>query len=135
VKSMDFGNCKTQEPPATSTKGDSKVAILSHRITIDARQDQVFEALSTLEGLKKWYTPIIDGTAGKNHEAVFRFADEKPFRWKFVEVKPNSLVRWECVEGPGAAAGTRVTFRVSWGILMGHLKKYAEAGHTEPAFR
>jgi hypothetical protein len=112
---------------------------------------------------KSWYTPKIEGTADKTQEAVFSFTDEKPFRWKFIEVKPNALVRWKCTEGPGAAAGTSVTFRLSskganqtvvecdhegwpdghsafktcntfWGILMGHLKKYIETGQAEPAF-
>lgn len=139
------------------------MATLSHRITIQAPQDQVFQSLATIEGLKRWYTPTIDGTVGKNSEAVFSFADEEPFRWKFIEEKPSSLIRWECVEGPGAATGTTVTFRLSskgknqtvvecdhegwpeghaafktcntlWGILMGQLKKYAETGQAQPAF-
>jgi uncharacterized protein YndB with AHSA1/START domain len=139
------------------------MATISQRIRIHAPQAEVFRALSTLEGLKSWYTPKVDGTVGKDHEAVFSFADEKPFHWKFVEVKPNSLIRWKCTEGPGASTGTTVTFRVSskgdnetvvecdhedwpeadsafkscntrWGILIGHLKKYAETGKAEPAF-
>jgi uncharacterized protein YndB with AHSA1/START domain len=133
---------------------------ISHRITIHAPQDQVFRALSTVEGLKSWFTPKIEGKVGKNQEAVFSFADEQPFAWKFIEVEPNSLVRWKCTEGPGAATGTSVTFRVSskgvnqtvvecdhegwpeahsafktcntfWGILLGQLKKYAETGQAE----
>lgn len=89
------------------------MATIPHRITIHVPQDQVFRALSTVEGLKSWYTPKIEGAVGKNQKAVFRFTDEKPFHRKFIEVKPNSLVRWECLEGPGEATGTTVTFRVS----------------------
>lgn len=140
------------------------MATISHKVTIHATPDEVFQALSTGEGLKSWFTPKIEGTVGKNQEAVFSFTGEELFHWKFIEVKPNSLVRWECTEGPGAAAGTTVTFRISnkgdnttvlecdhenwpegdsafkscntrWGILMGHLKKYAETGQAEPAFR
>ena len=136
------------------------MATLAHKVTIHTPQDQVFKALSTIEGLKSWFTPKIEGKVGKSHEAVFSFADEKPFHWKFIEVEPNSLVRWKCTEGPGAAAGTSVTFRVSnkggnqtvvecdhedwpegdrafktcntfWGILLGQLKKYAETGQAE----
>jgi hypothetical protein len=85
---------------------------------------------------------------------------KEPFRWKFVEIKPN-LVRGECLEGPGTASGTTVTFRLSdtgdgrtvvecdrsrglagearafhicntfWGMLMDHLREYAET--TKPA--
>ena len=87
----------------------------------------------------------------------------EPFRWRFAKLSPNTRVRWECVEGPGAAAGTTVTFRLTetpegqtlvecdreglagsheafttcntlWGILMGHLKNYAETAKPAPAF-
>jgi len=43
---------------------------------------------------------------------------------------------------PGAASGSTVTFRLSattcntlWGILMGHLKAYAETSTRFPALR
>ena len=140
------------------------MSTISHRITVHGQPAQIFHALSTVEGLKSWYTPTVEGTTAKNGEAVFSFADEKPFHWKFIEVVPNSLVRWKCTEGPGAAAGTTVTFRLSskgdnqtvvecdhegwpeghaalkacntlWGVLLGHLKKYVETGQAEPAFR
>ena len=92
---------------------------------------------------------------------MFSFAGEEPFRWKLIELKPNSLVRWECIQGPGEAAGTTVTYRLvskgtnqtvvecdhenwpeghsafktcntRWGVVMGHLKKYAETGQADP---
>jgi uncharacterized protein YndB with AHSA1/START domain len=139
------------------------MATLSHKVTVNAPQERLFQALSTVEGLRGWYTPKIEGAVDKDHEAVFRFTDEEPFRWKFIEIKPNSLVRWKCIAGPGEAVGTTVTFGVSgkgayqsvvecdhegwpdgngalktcntlWGMLMGHLKKYAETGHADPVF-
>ncbi len=139
------------------------MATLSHKIHINAPQDRVYKALSTSEGLKSWYTPHLEGEVRQGGTAVFRFTDKEPFRWKFVEISPNSRVRWECVEGPGAARGTAVTFRLSdkgdgrtvvecdhdgwpdsheaftlcntlWGILMGHLKNYAETTEPAPAF-
>lgn len=136
---------------------------ISHRITIKASPDKVFKALSTLEGLRSWYTPHVEGSAGHGKEAAFKFTGREPFRWRFIELVPNSRVRWECVEGPGSASGTTVTFRLSdkgngrttlecdheewpdeheslptcntfWGILMGHLRDYAENAKGVPAF-
>ena len=120
------------------------------------------KALSTAEGLKGWYTPNLEGQLAEGKEAVFRFTDEPSFRWRFAKISPD-LVRWECVEGPGAARGTSVTFRPTdvlegtvvdvdhenwpeahdklktcntlWGILMGHLRAYVESGKPGPAFR
>jgi uncharacterized protein YndB with AHSA1/START domain len=139
------------------------MAKISHKITIQASPDRVFKALSTAEGLKGWYTPQLEGRVGEGKEAVFTFTDQVRFRWRFAELTSDSRVRWECVEGPGAAAGSTVTFRLFdkgdgrtslefdhdgwpesdpdmttcntlWGILMGHLKNYAETAKAAPAF-
>jgi hypothetical protein len=100
----------------------------------------------------------------KGNEVTFRFAGREPFRWKITELSPTSGVRWDCIEGPGAAAGTTATFRLFdsadgrkivecdhedwsdsddafatcntfWGILMGHLRDYVETGTPFPTFR
>lgn len=140
------------------------MAKISHKIHIKAPQDRTFEALSTAEGIKSWYTPNLDGDVGKDQEAVFRFSGREPFRWRFTELSPHSRIRWECIEGPGAAAGTTVTYHLFdagdgstvvechhegwsesdkafttcntlWGILMGHLRDYVETAKPVPAFR
>jgi uncharacterized protein YndB with AHSA1/START domain len=139
------------------------MAKISHKITVQAAPDRVFKALSTEEGLTGWYTPRLEGGVGEGRDAVFKFTGQDPFRWRFVELTPDSRVRWECVEGPGAASGTTVTFRLFdkgdgrtsvefdhdgwpeshpsfitcntfWGILMGHLKNYVETAKAIPAF-
>ena len=140
------------------------MAKISHKITVQAAPDRVFQVLSTAEGLKGWYTPQLEGRVGEGKEVVLKFTGQEPFRWRLTESTPNSRVRWECVEGPGTAAGTTVTFRLVdkgdgrtsveldhdgwpeshpafttcntfWGILMGHLKDYAETAKATPAFR
>jgi uncharacterized protein YndB with AHSA1/START domain len=138
------------------------MATVSHKIRINAPRDRVFEALSTAEGLRGWYTPDVEGNVVVGQEAVLRFTGREPFRWRFSEIVPAARVRWECVEGPGAAAGTTVTYRLSdaregtvvecdhegwpeghaalttcntlWGILMGHLRRYAETAKVAPTF-
>jgi uncharacterized protein YndB with AHSA1/START domain len=139
------------------------MATISHKIQIDAPADRVFTALSTEDGLKGWYTSHIEGDVSEGKEATFRFTGRRPFRWRFAQITPTSHVRWECVEGPGAAAGTTVTYRLTdtgdgtiiecdhegwpegheafttcntlWGILMGQLKQYAETSTPAPAFQ
>lgn len=139
------------------------MATTSHKIRIKAPRDRIFQAIATAEGLKGWYTPHVEGEVGEGQVAVFRFTGREPFHWRFAELTPDSRARWECVEGPGAAAGTRVTFRLFdagdgrtvvecdhegwpdshealstcntfWGILMGHLRNYAETATPAPAF-
>ena len=141
------------------------MATNSHRIRIDAPSHDVLEALTTKEGLEGWYTPTVEGASGKGSEVVLHFSGkEGPFRWKICDGGSPSVVTWECLEGPGASAGTAVTFRLAesndrgttleldhdgldegdeknkvcntmWGALMLHLKKYVETKRPEPAFR
>jgi hypothetical protein len=116
------------------------------------------------QGIKGWYTPNLEGKVGKGQDAVCRFSGREPFRWRFAKLSPDTRIRWECVEGPGAEAGTTVTFRLTdaadgstvvecdhegwsdsdkafatcntlWGILIGHLRDYAETAKPVPAFR
>jgi uncharacterized protein YndB with AHSA1/START domain len=136
---------------------------LSHQIRISAPRDRVYQAISTRDGLTGWYTADLEGDIAAGQEAVFRFKGREPFRWRFAELSPGARIRWECTQGPGAAAGTTTTFRLSdttdgrtqvdldhdgfgetdaalatcntlWGILLGHLKAYAETGAQSPAF-
>ena len=137
----------------------------SHRITINAPKSEVYEAITTEKGLKGWYSPDVSGKAEKGGEVTLSFTEkEGPFRWKVSEAQHGTLVRWECVSGPGEAAGTTATFRLAekgsgqsvidldhegfkesdeklrtcntlWGALMHHLKKYVESEQPEPALR
>jgi hypothetical protein len=77
-------------------------------VRIKAPRSCIFQAIATAEGLKGWYTPHVEGEVGKSREAIFRFSGREPFRWRFAEIAPDSQVRWECVDGPGAAKGTTV---------------------------
>jgi uncharacterized protein YndB with AHSA1/START domain len=136
-----------------------------HRITIAAPKAVVFRAITTESGLNGWYTPTTEGTPVHGQKVKLHFkTKEGPFEWKITETAPGSTVQWECIEGPGSAAGTIATFQLSskddhttivdldhegfeaadgkarvcntmWGALMHHLKKYVETQKADPAFR
>jgi uncharacterized protein YndB with AHSA1/START domain len=138
------------------------MAKTSHKITINAPKSRVFDALSTKDGLKGWYTSQVEGEVGQGKIVVLGFRDEVPFRWRVVEMTSPTRIQWECVEGPGAAAATRVDFRLSdrdggttvecdhhgfdetdkalkscntrWGILLGRLRDFAETAKPVPAY-
>ena len=137
----------------------------AHRITIDASTKAVFDAITTLEGLKGWYATEVKGQPGKDGEFTLSFTKhEGPFRWTVTDFTPESEVHWQCNEGPGRAVGTKASFRLSskggdrtavdlvhdgfedtdekiaicntlWGGLMTHLKRYAETERPEPFFQ
>lgn len=137
----------------------------SHRIRIHAAPDRVYQALTSEGGLKAWFTPHVDVEGGvrEGGEVKMSFSGKEPFRWKFSQFKPQTHVHWTCLEGPGAAAGTSVTYILNdegnsrtllefdhdgwpeghealatcntlWGVLMGRLKDFAETGKANPAF-
>ena len=133
------------------------MSTISQKTTVEAPKEKVFAALTTAEGLKAWFAPKLEGEVGPGKEMTFHFNDGETFRWKTTEATSGSTVKWECLAGPGQAAGTTATFRLSdkgdgqtsvecdhegwpeehdamstcntlWGISMGHLKSYVEGG-------
>jgi uncharacterized protein YndB with AHSA1/START domain len=135
----------------------------SHRITVEAEKQKVYEAITTEHGLRGWYTPSVHGSASHGERLELHFkSQDGPFHWKIDEVNPDSVVRWECLEGPGDSRGTKATFHLTevegktivemdhegidegdtkrktcnsmWGALMLHLKRFVETGKADPAF-
>ena len=133
----------------------------SHKIRVHATPDQVYQALSTKDGLKGWFTAQMDGEVGEGQDVRMHFKGKESFGWHLAQVKPGH-VRWNCTEGPGSAKGTSLTYVLKgeggdtviecdhdgwpeehealatcntlWGMLMGHLKTFAETGKPAPAF-
>ncbi len=134
----------------------------SHKIRLHAAPDHVYQALTTQAGLQSWFTPHVEGQVSEGHEVKMSFSGKEPFRWRMSAFKPTTHVHWKCLEGPGSAKGTSVTYTLNgqggqtvlecdhggwpegheafatcntlWGILMGRLKEYAETGKANPAF-
>jgi uncharacterized protein YndB with AHSA1/START domain len=136
---------------------------IMHEIKIKATPEQVFQALTTLEGLKGWHSAQADGAGSAGGLLTFRHADAPTFRWEVTESVPGKRVAWKCAAGPGDSPGTTVSFDLSpmadgrtlvamehqgwpgthgnyrkcntyWGVLLHHLKQYVETGAPGPAF-
>jgi uncharacterized protein YndB with AHSA1/START domain len=101
-----------------------------HRIGIKSPATQVYEALTTLEGLAHWWTDEVrgDGRIGGKIEFYFR-SETGELKGKVVmEVQALDApgdVRWRCVEGPAEWVGTDITFQLSEQdnqtiVLFGH---------------
>lgn len=135
---------------------------IDHEIKIDATPEQVFAALSTLDGVTGWHTPTASGTGAVGTEWVFSFADHPEFGWEVTESEAPSRVVWRCTRGPGDSVGTTAAFTVApvgartvvelqhagwpgthgnfrkcnttWGVLLHHLRDFVETGDAAPAF-
>ncbi len=135
---------------------------LRHAVNIKADAAKIHTALTTLEGLKGWTMAEVSGAAGVGGKWTLKYADGPKFVWEVSEQGADKIV-WKCVEGPGDAPGTSVTFgfektphgrvhltfahsgwphqkgnfekcNALWGMMLHHLKAYAEHGKTAPAY-
>jgi uncharacterized protein YndB with AHSA1/START domain len=105
------------------------VVDILHRIGIAADPKEVYEALTTVEGLAAWWTTDTNGEP--DGTLRFRFGDVGGFDMKVLDRQPNLRVEWEVVDGPDEWLGTTVTFDLAqdgeWTIVL-----FAHAGWREP---
>ena len=136
---------------------------LDHEITIGASPAAVSAALTTSAGLRGWFSSGVSGSgeAGTSWEITFPGSVTR-FTWEVEAVRPEVVVAWRCLDGPGDSIGTTVSFRLEevaggprvhfthrgwphtagaytkcntlWGGLLHHLKNYAESGTAAPLY-
>jgi uncharacterized protein YndB with AHSA1/START domain len=82
-----------------------------HRVGIKSSQDQVYQALSTREGLGGWWTSNTQGQSKVGGVLQFRFG-AGGFDMKVLELHPASRVLWQVVEGPPEWIGTTVNWEL-----------------------
>lgn len=136
------------------------MADIIHRIGIAASADDVYNALTTNEGLARWWTTDTAGAGNVGSIIKFRFGGEGP-DFEVVELQKNSIVRWRHAgEMPKAWMGTEVSFQLTpgdnqtyvlfshaywkeasefmghcstkWGVFMLSLKEALETGEGRP---
>ena len=112
------------------------MADIIHRIGIKAPVAQVYKALSTIEGLRHWWTEEVEGDEQIGGKIEFTFRPETgDIKGQMVmevrELNPGKDVRWRCVDGPAEWIGTDITFDLSQQddqviVIFGH-KNWREA--------
>ncbi|HZU54265.1 MAG TPA: SRPBCC domain-containing protein [Actinocrinis sp.] len=131
-----------------------------HRIGVTASPDEVYTALTTVDGLAGWWTQDTEGDGETGGLLKFRF-DVGGFDMKVLDARPAELVLWEVVEGPAEWVGTRIRFELKqedgftivlfrhegwrepvefmyhcstkWATFLMSLKRMVETGKGEPA--
>lgn len=81
-----------------------------HRVGVaDTEPQQVYEALTTIDGLAGWWTRDTDGDERVGGVIRFRFP-AGGFDMEVVELVPGRRVLWRVVDGPTEWIGTTVSF-------------------------
>ena len=84
-----------------------------HRIGVHkATPAEVYDTLTTVEGLAGWWTEDTTGDPQPGGVLAFRFPPGG-FDMKVTEVEPGRLVRWEVVDGPDEWMGTTIRWELS----------------------
>ena len=102
-----------------------------HRVGVqNATLDDVYDALTTLDGLRGWWASDTSGSVELGEVIEFRFGPGG-IDMRVIELdRPNRVV-WEVVGGPAEWIGTTVTWRLStagdYTIVL-----FSHAGWAEP---
>lgn len=89
------------------------MAEINHRVGIAGTPEEVYLALTTDEGLAKWWTWDVTGAGDVGAVIKFRFHGQGP-DFKVAELQPGALVRWQHHgDVPEAWRGTEISFRLA----------------------
>ena len=135
-----------------------------HRIGVEhSSPKQVYDALTTIDGLSEWWTEDTTGSTDLGGVIAFRFGELGGFDMEVLALDPAGHVRWKVVDGPPEWIGTEVDWRLTqrgaytnvlfkhegwrepvefmhhcstkWGQFLMSLKSLVETGDGQPAPR
>ena len=84
---------------------------IHHELTIGTTPARAFRAVTTAEGLSRWWTK--DSVAQPQVGSIAEFGFNRRtvvFRMRVVSLKRNREVRWRCLDGHPEWTGTRLVF-------------------------
>jgi len=90
---------------------EQDVVAIRHRVGIAAPQARVFEALTTTEGLSRWWKPTVDGDPKVGGTLRIYFGGPEPgVSMEVADLRSPDHVGWHCVQGPEEWVGTNLSF-------------------------
>lgn len=135
-----------------------------NEFTVDAPLERVWEAVSTTEGLKSWWTDDSFSEAVLGGKAEFGFKNRDiVFTMETTLFDVNEFQEWRCLNGPDKWIGTNVSFELepqedgririrfehrnlreedkhytetkeTWDKCLDHLKGFVEGKNPGPVF-
>jgi len=136
------------------------MANIRHNLIINAPIKTVYDAITSEEGLKGWWTTEVTAKPEEGYVNHFIFSDEYFNKMKVLKLNPAHEVHWECVDGDKEWIGTKLSFELNekeekitlsfshlnweneseffgfcnhqWGRYLDSLKSYCETGNGHP---
>jgi uncharacterized protein YndB with AHSA1/START domain len=102
-----------------------------HKVGIKSSSlNDVYKALTTLEGLSAWWTGDTQGEGNAGGVLLFRFGSGG-FDMRVLELDPDRRVLWRVVDGPQEWIGTTIEWELrqegDWTIIL-----FKHGGWKEP---
>jgi uncharacterized protein YndB with AHSA1/START domain len=143
---------------------EGEMATILLRVPVEAQPKVVYDALSTSEGVKGWWSNHTEGPQGVGSAMHVAFPDAPmTFDFEVTEETAAERVAWRCLSGPPEWIGTDVSFDIqtddegntsvlfahdgwktmkqsfpfiaySWAQILPRLKKLVESGERDPFF-
>jgi uncharacterized protein YndB with AHSA1/START domain len=102
-----------------------------HRIGVVAPLDDVYRAVTTPEGLARWWTTDTTGKSEVGERLAFRFGEAGGFDMEVLELEPSGRVRWRVTDGPAEWIGTEIDWRLDQRDEY-TIVRFAHEGWREP---
>ena len=99
---------------------------IHQQLIIEAPVEKVYQALTTQDGLIAWWTPGVTAKTEVNSIARFPFGKGYHKEMKIVDLKPNELVKWHCLQGDPEWIGTTLSFQMEAGDSQELLRVHPE---------
>lgn len=81
-----------------SQAATAEATAYARKLTIPVARGPVFDAIATLEGLRRWWTTIVTGSATPGGTLRFGFSGlDEQIVMRVDEVRPPSAITWSCV--------------------------------------
>ncbi|WP_299700878.1 SRPBCC domain-containing protein [uncultured Pontibacter sp.] len=89
------------------------MATIYHQVLIQADEHTVFEAITTQQGLSKWWIADCNVKPEVGFVNEFHMEGHGTNRMKVTALNPPTSVEWECLNVNDAWTGTRISFHLS----------------------
>lgn len=99
---------------------------IRHEVLIGAPAEKVYGAITTQEGLSRWWTPGAKAKAERGSVAHFDFGSDYFKEMKITELESAKQVRWTCVKGADEWVGTTISFELQGGDKSALLASHPE---------
>ncbi len=95
---------------------DQAVPDYTKEVGVHATPASVFDAITSMEGLREWWTPLVSGSTDVGSDVRFDFEGlDEHVVMRVDEATPPSKVRWTCIAHTGHPEwiGTQPTFEIA----------------------